>query len=286
MRKPPGIALGMTIALAVAAGAEAKTLDWTGTTRLSLAHSLNSAPFFTGTGFATVNVATGNDLTRFRPIGVLGGTHTSLLTDPANTSLVSQIASGHLSTERTFTPFTMISKTGGQTKPAINGNRTLPIPGRSKVCILFPGCSNYIPVPFTENGTVGHGVGGMVTVNTFAKGENALKVSVVGRPWTIGVTTVTDVETRNHALSATERTTGFIHGPASATTTASTAAQTGGVIQLVTPSEVRTSLDPPDDRQALLVFGRFRFVPEPGMVLLLGSGVGGLLLVGRRRMRR
>ncbi|MDH3213745.1 MAG: PEP-CTERM sorting domain-containing protein, partial [Myxococcales bacterium] len=226
--------------------------------------------------------ATGNDLTRFRPIGLLGGTQTTFLTDPANPTLLTLIGTGHLNTTRTFTPFTGISKTVGQTKPAINGINTLPLPGKSKVCIIVPGCGIYIPVPFTQNGTVGLGVGGTITANTFSKGAG-LKVSVVAQPWTIGVTSVSDVETRNHALSATEKTTGFVHGPASAT---STAAQAGGVIQIVTAALVTTSLSPPDNRQAQLSFGRFVFVPEPGMVLLLGSGVGGLLLVGRRRMRR
>jgi hypothetical protein len=48
---------------------------------------------------------------------------------------------------------------------------------------------------------------------------------------------------------------------------------------------VLTSLDPPGDRQGQLSFGRFRFVPEPGMLLLLGSGVAGLVLLGRSRLQ-
>jgi hypothetical protein len=29
-----------------------------------------------------------------------------------------------------------------------------------------------------------------------------------------------------------------------------------------------------------------RFIPEPGLLLLLGSGVAGLVLLGRRRIRQ
>ena len=37
---------------------------------------------------------------------------------------------------------------------------------------------------------------------------------------------------------------------------------------------------------ALFGFLTLHFIPEPGMLLLLGSGVAGLVLLGRHRMRK
>jgi hypothetical protein len=36
---------------------------------------------------------------------------------------------------------------------------------------------------------------------------------------------------------------------------------------------------------ALLGILKLHFLPEPGLVLLIGSGVAGLLVIGRHRMR-
>jgi hypothetical protein len=280
MRRSSVLGFGLVLALAMAGGAEAATLAWEGSARVTLVTGLNFAPIFTGTGVATVNGSGGGvNLSAIRLAGGISGTQTTLLTDPDNPDLVSLIGTASMGTG-TFT-----SIAGG----AINGNATRPIPGMAKVCILLPGCGTYVVVPFTLNGgTVGLGVGGTITANTFAKQGNAFKASVTGNPWTFGVTSVTDVETRNHAEpttnpSPTTMTTGFLHGPVSLT---STAAQVGGVIQHVTAGLVLTSLDPPSDRQAMLAFTRLHFVPEPGVLLLLGSGVAGLVLIGRSRMQR
>ncbi len=274
MSRSSGLALGLMLALALAGGSRAATLQWQGSARITLVTSFFKATIFTGSGVATVNGSAGLDITRFRATGFLGGTQTTPLTDPENATLITLIGTGNLG-EGTFTGIA-----GGVLPPP---NNTLPIPGKSKVCILFPGCGSYIPVPFTQNsGATGFGVGGTVTANTFSQGPG-LKVSVIGRPWTLGVASVTDVENKFHVESTTTTTQGFIHGPASNT---STAAQIGGVIQFVTAAEVLTSLDAPNDRQAQLIFGRFRFLPEPGVTLLLASGISGLVLLGRSRMRR
>jgi hypothetical protein len=76
---------------------------------------------------------------------------------------------------------------------------------------------------------------------------------------------------------------GFAHGPASLT---SNTALESGVIQLVTASKVFTSLT--DTFPELPVVGilNLHIVPEPGTLLLLGSGVFGLAAMGRRRGRR
>jgi hypothetical protein len=289
-----GLVLALMLALVLAGGSRAATLAWEGSSRISLVTSLNKATVFPGTGVATVNGSGGlGALTKLAQAGGvktttatmppfdyptphgggIWGTTTLPLTDPENSTLISLIGTAHLGGGT----FTGIS--GG----AINGNATRPVPGRAKVCILLPGCGSYIPVPFSKNnGATGIGVGGTVTANTFSNGPG-LKVSVIGRPWTIGVSSVADVETKGHVESGTTFTTGFIHGPASNT---NSAAQASGVVQYVTASVVLTSLDPPNDRQAQVAFARFKFIPEPGLLLLLGSGITGLLLLGRSRMRR
>jgi len=76
---------------------------------------------------------------------------------------------------------------------------------------------------------------------------------------------------------------GFAHGPASGTTST---AQPSGVLQLVTPNQVRTNLALGSSRKvAILGELLVRFIPEPGLLVLLGSGVAGLLLLGRSRIR-
>jgi hypothetical protein len=75
---------------------------------------------------------------------------------------------------------------------------------------------------------------------------------------------------------------GFAHGPASLT---ATALSPGGLLQLVTPARVNTSLNPPLHRFPIFGAVRVRMVPEPGLDLLLGAGIAGLALIGHKRMR-
>ena len=77
---------------------------------------------------------------------------------------------------------------------------------------------------------------------------------------------------------------GFAHGPSSNT---SSTANPSGVVQLITPMQVVTNLTTGSNQKiALFGFLTIHFVPEPGMLLLLGSGVAGLVLLGRHRMRK
>jgi hypothetical protein len=76
---------------------------------------------------------------------------------------------------------------------------------------------------------------------------------------------------------------GFAHGPGSGTTST---AQPSGVLQIVTPNQVRTNLTLGTSVK-IGILGELlvHFIPEPGLLLLLGSGIAGLVLLGHKRVR-
>ena len=55
-------------------------------------------------------------------------------------------------------------------------------------------------------------------------------------------------------------------------------------INVVAPTRVFTKLSAGNTVSMTQIF--FRFVPEPGSLLPIGSGVVGLILIGRRRMKK
>jgi hypothetical protein len=257
----------MTVALGVAlAGpAAASTLEWAGTLRLDFW----LRPIATvGTGVATVD-STGDVLHTLRLAGGLTGTTTIPLTDPDTPTLVSLRASHRLGTG-TLGPFS----TGGPLTQSV-----LPVPGTRRLCILFPGCLSYKPLPLTIAGTRGVGIGAAITIGGYS--NPGLKLSLYAAPWTLGATSVTSVRTPN-GLIGTVTAAGFAHGPASATATAH---HPGGVIQIVTPGRVKTNVPPPLDRTPLIGILTLRVVPEPGPLLLLGAGAAGLAVLARTRFR-
>ena len=168
----------------------------------------------------------------------------------------------------------------------------MPVGGVVKICLLSTACTQFLPLvlnqPTTVNGVPGTGskgvgVGGMVT----AGGYGGIRISLQAAPWTIKTATVLDQITPTGGpprIITTWTAQGWAHAPASTTTST---VQLSGMVQLVTPNQVVTNMDLGSNQ----VMGSFvilviRFIPEPGLLLLLGSGVAGLALLGRRRMRQ
>jgi hypothetical protein len=166
------------------------------------------------------------------------------------------------------------------TTPA-GGLGTVPSQGMARICLVVPGCSGNLPLDLgaTINGVaVGLGAGGLLTIGQLGM----IRISLVGAPYT--VKTVTAFNRTNNGAIDTYTEKGFAHGPLSNT---SSTGQTSGVLQAVSVNHV-TVQGVPGNTDISGVFSRIvvHFVPEPGLLLLLGSGAVGLALLGRKRARK
>ncbi len=289
------------LVLTLAGTASAATLEWNGTFQIIWGDLLTDTFVGFGTGVSTVTTSGAfGDIVPFAHLdsirfnGGLAATGTVPLTDPENATLITLMIDktsngvGIPLGQGTLAP---ISGGGTLTDNQLTGAAN-PMPVRFKWCVLFPGCSAYIPMPFTENGTRGAGIGGVIAVENFSKG--GLEFTILGAPWTLGAAVITGVPNRitltqngvvtsRFTITETRIQSGFAHGPASAT---SSTARLGGVIQLVTPTEVSTSMASPNNLFPVFTILKLHFVPKPRLVLLLVSGVAGLVLLGRSRIRR
>jgi len=292
-------------ALGVAGTAVAAPVNWEGTgiTRLG-----DFPPaLVTGGGVATVTTS-GSHIDTLRLAGSRGGilgTFTQLVTDPETISnqifAIQFIGVGGQQTA-TLTP---ISGGLDPDQPGFNGR--LPIGGLIKLCLLNTECSVTAdleltqPDPTRPGGIKGVGVGGLLTINVLNGFAN---ISVSANPFQIAQRTLIDqIELptpSNNITFVNVEVRGFAHGPSSASsttasfTTATTvtpmgtiSVQGGGVIQLIAPSQTLTNLTTgTSDKIASGTTLIIRFIPEPGLLLLIGSGVAGLALLGRSRMRK
>ena len=271
MRPRSAVVVSVLLGLNIATPGRADSMPWAGT----LAFEFIARPpvAFTGSGVAAVNGSNGGvHLSALGLAGGISGDATILpLTDPETATLLSVRAAVTLGAG-TLSPFAPPAPPG---QPQLT-QRTLPVRGAVKFCLFFPGCGSYLLLPLTiDQGQTGVGVGGgLLTVGAFGSGP---AISVQGAPWTLRTATLPIATTGGG--SATLVATGWVHGPLSFS---SSTAVTGGSVSLVTPVRVIS-----DAGQAFAMFTRLtlRFIPEPGLVLLLGSGISALTLLGRGRMR-
>jgi hypothetical protein len=140
------------------------------------------------------------------------------------------------------------------------GGGIMAVPGTSNVC-LFAVCSAAIAnvsVPFTTGGVNGVGLGG-APIPT-APGA-LVSVTLTGTPWTTGAASV---------------------GLASVTGTPFD----GDSVTLVTATTINTDIAASSTLPSFAILHlQFAAVPEPGTLLLVGSGLAGLAALGRRRER-
>jgi hypothetical protein len=279
------ILAGAVLALTVAGSAQAAVMGWEGTLRVdfgpfgSTVFTHDSGTF--GGGGLTLNGSSG--LGHLNTMGIpaqdvhgLGGLAVIPITDPGLNPALSLRASptGIFFGGGTFGPIS-----GGAASTKVLTQNVAGVRGLAKLFIL--NSSFYIPLLLTTNQTRGMGLGGLVTLGGFAPAGIAM--SIQGNPWTVKTAVITGVPTTNGG-STTRTEQGFAHGPASAT---SSAVNIGGVVQLVTPMVVETTIG--DPLFALIpLFGtlRIQITPEPGTALLFGSGMAALALANRRRPSR
>ena len=276
------LAGAILLSVAFSTSSTASVLSWEGSLELHLTE-LPRAFFFTGTGVATVNGSGGGAyLSTLRLAGGISGMGTIPQTDPETPTFISLRADVGLGTG------TVSGLSGGA--PIGNGVAAL-LTGRLTQCWLLPGCVNYWPIPLTKNGTRGVGFGGTIVVRSFFK--HAPAFSLFGAPWTLGTPIITGVPNRitltqngiitsRFTVHETRTARGFVHGPASGT---SSAAAASGAVQLVTPIRLQTHNASPHNLMPAFGVLALRFVPEPSGPLLLGAGIA-LLAVGCRKRRR
>ena len=271
-----GSALVACLAIGIAGSARAATLDFTGTLGINIFgwRDLAGSPVYLtvpGAGAALVTDDGNLHLLSFAlPGGAFGP---STVTRWVLSTAVTGISSLRFTLAQNLSGgFSGIS--GGPP-----GGGPMGLSGIAKICLFSPACPAFIPLPLTPTaGGAGFGIGG---TRTAAAG--GVSVTLQNAPWTIGQPTMT-FHTPNSNITTpwVPIPGGFAHGPASLT---SSTARLSGAVQLVTVSKVYTSLTGAFPEVPLIGVVTLHFVPEPGTLLLLGSGVLGLGFCGRRRRK-
>ncbi|RIL02023.1 MAG: hypothetical protein DCC71_16875 [Proteobacteria bacterium] len=247
MRKLSYALAASLLALGVAGQAQAAELGWTGSVAVQIA-TLDPV-VINGAGTATVNNSSGPG-------------HLTNLAIPASPFAVTGFVVPV--TDPGAFPIAGVQVTAHNGDGAFQGDGgagfggTMPIIGTTKVCLFGP-CSAAVQNLNVPLDNVGQGGTAFV--------QGAVNLTVVGAPWTTGTAAV---------------------GDATAMGGVSPLSNTGapsGTVTLVTPVFISTNIGA---SAVLPAFGvmTLHFVPEPGTLMLLGSGIAGLVAFGRNRARK
>jgi hypothetical protein len=215
---------------------------------------------------ATMTLSIGNPITQSIPLinFVWSGTGSANLTATSVTGLDPGILNftGTLPiTDPAATPMAEIQILGGSNGlgnfvgiDLATGGGPMALMGTANLCLFAP-CAFApinVTVPFTTGGVNGVGLGGAPIV-----APGYVSVTVLGNMWTTGTVAISSFSATGSPL-------------------------VGGHVKLVTPTVIMT------DNSAFPIVPGFGilelWVPEPGTLILLASGVAGLAMVGRKRM--
>jgi hypothetical protein len=264
------------LALGLAGAAAAAQLRYAGTLASKLGATQLKYRGITSTGVATVNMSGGGGLLHtLRLPGSITGSKLNPVTDPDTTATIKTI--GNIGTQ-------MSGTLGDFQNPPLASNKLL-FRGISRLC-LFTTCSTgsiKLDIPLSRNdGQTGVGIGGLLTGNL---GFGSLRVSIEAAPWTLGSGTAVNQTAKGNFKTVTAG--GFIHEAASGTGGGGSTAVKSGVVQLISPMQVSTvGTGANNSLQSNFTFLTIRFIPEPGLLILLGAGLAGLGVLGRNCMRR
>jgi hypothetical protein len=258
MRKLSYAVAASLLVFGLAGQAHAVALGFTGSVTIQLATLSPIAILNTGAPVATVNGANAaGHLTGLQfaaspfslpPTGMFKGLLVPV-TDPAASPIFGVIIAAHNANAN----FAGVGNAG------FGG--TMPLNGSARVC-LFASCGKAnnaanLNIPLSVVG----GPGGSTTVT------GAVNLTVVGAPWTTGIAAVGTITQMGGAA------------PASNTGAAS------GTVKLVTPIFISTNIAGASAVVPAFAILNLHFVPEPGTLMLLGSGIAGLMAFGRSRVR-
>lgn len=273
------------ITLLAATAASATTMIYDSRTVLQFSNLGRAKAVTTATGLVKLNGSgTGLHLNTMEVLVAPGSINTAIpVTDPIVTAggIVEVRLTSVKAIDGFLGVFAPISGALQNTANQLTMN-TQPSQGSVRICLFYAGCNSGSienALGQTVNGVpIGAGVGGVITIG----GSGAIRISILGAPWTIKTASVSN-RTDNGVLTYFQRN-GFAHGPASLT---SSTAQPSGVLQLVNATQTTVVGVPGNgDLSGQLSSARYHFVPEPGLLLLLGSGAAGLAILGRRRTKR
>ncbi len=271
------------VVLGAPSPADASVLNWAGTNTLLLGDFPRSNRV-RGGGVATINKTSGlghiQTLRLAASRGNVRGDFTQLVTDPDTVG--NSIAAIEYDMIEVQTG-TFADVSGAALSSTTLTQNTMAVNGTVRLCLVTTDCQDFLELQLNQGPNTGVGIGGLLTIGA----DSNIKISIEAAPWTVKTVTVTDqITTVNEAnrVFVDVKLFGFAHDANSATTNT---ASPSGVVQLVTPSQVRTNL--PLGSNQSIASGQtlfIHFIPEPGLLLLLGSGVAGLAILGRRRLRK